>query len=248
MKKIRPLSIYLLFACLSLGLNYGFGQGDVEVDGNVKINYTTGQSPATMLTLERFNPATSSTCTLGGSPTSSTNSWSFTLSDKVGARCSSIFPFPFGSLAFGGHNYMDFSYNGTTVSSITDEGKHIRPATGTADLLPYAYGHIEASSTNVLAGTNNYTIVRTDYGADIIFNQNVARQLVINATPTLENSQVILLRKNVTGTAVDEIVIGYPFQGETGTNAQATINVFLNDSSGNPRNDASFSFIAYKPN
>lgn len=252
MKKIRTISIFTFFAFLILGLNYSYGQGDVEVDGNLKINYTNGQSPATMLSLERFNPSTSSLCFFGGTIPASTNTWSLTLSDRKDFRC----PFPFGGPFGGGtpaspaENYLDFNYDGTNVSSITHEGKHIRPETGTADLLPYAYGRIEASSDNVVPGTNNFTIVRKNYGVDIIFDAPIARQLVVNATPIQEFvNEVILLRtkKNLPGENATDIHIGYPTLNTAANNAQSTIQVYLKDSSGSTQKDASFSFIAYKP-
>lgn len=196
--------------------------GDAEITGDLKIKYSNPTNDnINMLILERFQ----SSYTFGVPPfsitvPSSTNDWSLDI-----------------ALAgiFDSRKSLKFNFNGDTKLSIDDaSGEVHRPETGSADLLPYAYGKIATDGTNTLAGTlANYTVSRANNFYTLIsFDDPVADQLVINVTPEVTTPGEF-------PPLATQVGIRY------GTSSAIAIYIF--DSNGNVMQDAGFSFIAYKP-
>lgn len=84
--------------------------------------------------------------------------------------------------ASGKHIFKSNLLFGSTLT-IDNSSRLWRTASGNADLLPYAYGKVEGSSSVKLAGTDNFTFERVGSVVKIIFEEDVADELVVVVTP-----------------------------------------------------------------
>jgi len=191
--------------------------GDAEITGDLKIKYNNpDQSNTNMLILERFQGSIN----LGQiTIPASRNNWSFDLD--------------YGFL--NGGNNLNLKYNGETKLTFNRAiGEINRPQTGSADLLPYAYGRIENNSNTVLGGTQvNYTIDRSStFYTTITFAEPIADLLIFNVTPIVFTSfEFPEINTQVGVEYVDT----------------SSVRIYLYNAFGNRVENAPFSFVAYKP-
>lgn len=227
--KVKSVNL-LCFTCILLLPFALVSQSESEMEGKLTIKYA-GESQ--LLNLERFNPETTF---LGVFALASTRKWSFEVSPS---KFTLIDQPPFAPYRVQNNN-LNINYGGNTLGSINyNNGKYNRPATGTADLLPYAYGRFQppifqSNNPTIDYGTGNYIITEGATYVDIVFNEAVAEGLVLSVTPHLEPnvnfggynqlSQVNIQHLNTT-----------------------TIRVSLYTPGSNSSRPGGFSFIAYRP-
>ncbi len=220
---ILPMALIMQISTVQAQLNAEV-EGDTEITGDLRIKYNNlDNSNVNMMILERFDPG----YTVGFPPfqitvPASTNTWSLDISQE--------------SIFSSGKN-LRAKFNGELKLAITEDGGEInRPQSGTADLLPYAYGKIETDGTAILKGTlANYTVSRANlFHTTITFNDPVARDLVINVTPEVVEPPGDEFPPHATQVGIQYV-------------SSATIRIWIYNSNGNLIPDAGFSFIAYKP-
>ena len=222
--KAKSLNLLCITCILLLPLAL-ISQSESEVEGKITIKYT---NESQLLNLERFNPEP----TFGGfSALASTRKWSFEVSPSIITLVNlpPIEPFRVQN------NNLNINYGGNTLGSINyNNGKYNRPATGTADLLPYAYGRYQPQSfePTIEYGTENYTLIESAGFIDIVFNEAIADELVVNVTPHYSPSQDISITLS---------------QAHVSHMNATTIRVTLYSPGSSSPFSGGFSFIAYRP-
>ena len=222
--KVKSINL-LCITCILLLPFALTSQAESEVEGKITIKYT---NESQMLNLERFNPEP----TFGGfSALASTHKWSFEVSTPIVTLINQPPLAPYRVQ----NNNLNINYDGNIMGSINyNNGKYNRPATGMADLLPYAYGRYQPQSfeSTIEYGTENYTITESAGYIDIVFNEAIADELVVNVTPHYSPSQDISITLS---------------QASVSHMNATTIRVTLYSPGSSSPFSGGFSFIAYKP-